>query len=173
MKGFPPFEAENGTPAPSGKNWLALLQFALQTPDLGGVQVVRFDTTILEVRTVQAPPAYTCTSASKLHTPSGRETAFASTVGCPCGVSHGSKEYCPGCGNLVPWHDFPGRGLRSAILVSEAPARVGDNLKGPAEKRDTYLLLHIPRATADAFDEQATRRIVLPGEVPGNGGPLR
>lgn len=169
MRGFPPFEAENGTQAPSGKNWLALLQFALQTPDLGGVQVVRFDGTILEVRTVQAPPAYTCTSASKLHAPSG-----------VCGGGHPLApsdeqplERCSVCGMMVPWHDFPGRGLRSAILVSEAPARVGDNLKGPIEERDTYLLLHIPRATADAFDEQASRRIVLPGEVPGNGEPLR
>jgi len=172
MKGFPPFEAENGTQAPSGKNWLGLLQFALQTPDLGGVQVVRFDGTILEVRTVQAPPAYTCTSASKLHTPSGQETLSGAVVEC-CKLPHGSRERCATCGNLISYHDFPGRGPRSTILVSEAPARVGDNLKGPIEERDTYLLLHIPRALADAFDEQATRRIVLPGEVPGNEEPLR
>lgn len=57
------------------------------------------------------------------------------------------------------------KGKRSALLLVEAPSGVGENLKGPAKERDSYLLIHVPRATADAFDEEASRRIILPGAM--------
>lgn len=54
-------------------------------------------------------------------------------------------------------------GERSALVLIDAPAGVGEDLQGPAEEKDFYLLIHIPREAADAFDEAATRRIILPG----------
>lgn len=54
-----------------------------------------------------------------------------------------------------------------ALLVVEAPAGVGDNLKGPPEDRDFFLLIHIPRAAGDEFDRQMSSPIVL---APPTGG---
>lgn len=164
MKGHPPFEsAEGESPPPSQTNPFDLIQFALWA---GGVQVVNFGATVREVRTVQAPPAFTCTSASKLHTPSGAFEVGDMFCGdaCPCGEVHGGpNERCSTCGQMVPYHAFPGRGLRQALLVVGAPAGVGNNLKGPPEERDFFLLIHIPRAAGDEFDRQMSSPIVIPG----------
>lgn len=160
MKGHPPFEsAEGEPPPPSQVNPFNLINFALRA---GGVQVVNFGSTVREVRTVQSPPAFTCTSESKLHTPSGHFQRPAEPQPCSCGESHGPFEYCSTCTEPVPYHLFPGRGLRQGLLVVEVPASVGDNLKGPPEDRDFFLLIHIPRQAGDEFDRQMSSLIVAP-----------
>src|SRR4029079_10618185 len=115
---------------------LDLVLYALRLGQ--GGPVVRFDSTIVELRVGMTPPAYTCTSASKLHSPSG-ETQLRG--GCMlCGDTHGGpEERCATCGNMVDYHAFPGRGLKRALLVVDAPAATGENLQGPAEERDAYL----------------------------------
>jgi hypothetical protein len=139
MKGCAPFEAPAGERALSADKPLDLVLYALRSGD-----------------------------GSKLHAPSG-ETQLRG--GCLlCGENHGGPdERCATCGEMIPYHAFPGRGLKRALLVVDAPTATGENLQGPAEERDAYMLVQIPRATLDAFDEQASRRIILPG---GNGaGP--
>jgi hypothetical protein len=166
MKGCAPFEAPAGERAPSADKPLDLVLYALRSGD--GVQVVRFDSAIVEIKVAMTQPLYTCSSLSKLHAPSG-ETQLRG--GCLlCGENHGGPdERCATCGEMIPYHAFPGRGLKRALLVVDAPAATGENLQGPTEERDAYMLVQIPRATLDAFDEAGSRRIILPG---GNGaGP--
>jgi hypothetical protein len=167
VRGCAPFEAPDGERAPSADKPLDLILYALRSGQ--GVQVVRFDSAIVELRVAQTPPTYTCTSASKLHAPEGLLHVGVQGACLVCREPHWPEECCATCGAMVPYHAFPGRGLKRALLVVDAPAATGENLQGPAEDRDGYLLVHIPRATLDAFDEEATRRIILPG---GNGaGP--
>lgn len=49
------------------------------------------------------------------------------------------------------------------LVLVETPPYVVDNLQGPATETDVYVLLHFKREAVDAFDEEKTRRIILPG----------
>ena len=62
---------------------------------------------------------------------------------------------CPECGLLLPFRE-------TASLTVEAPVAVGHDLQRPADERDAYILIHIPRAALDRFESP----IVLPGRRP-------
>ena len=49
------------------------------------------------------------------------------------------------------------------LVLVETPPYVVHNLQGPASETDFYVLLHFKREAVDAFDEEKTRRIILPG----------
>lgn len=46
------------------------------------------------------------------------------------------------------------------LLIVDAPVSVGENLAGPPEQRDAYILIHIDRQAIDAMDESPL--LVLP-----------
>lgn len=158
MKGHPPlYQGEPGGARPASADPLKLIQWALQNGY--PVQMVDFGRTVKEVRfRRKLPPSGTC-----YHQPSG-ETDLVGVLNCGCGQQHAARERCAACGEFVPFHDFPGREPRVAVLTVEAPAPVGEQLKGPAEDRDAFVLIHVPRAAVDEMDSPIERpKIVIPG----------
>lgn len=158
MKGFPPFQGEPGKPPPPSADPLRLIQFALQAGY--PIQIINFGGAVKEVQfRRKAPPSGSC-----FH----RETGEVDLVGalCDCGQPHSARERCATCGEMVPYHDFPGRELRVAELTVEAPAGVGRILEGPPAEQDYLILIHIPRVAGDAMDSPIERpRVILPPGV--------
>lgn len=95
------------------------------------------------------------------HRPSGEED-IVGVIGCECREIHSAKEKCSACGQFVPYHDFPSRRLRVAMVTVELPEAVGVNLKGPEEGRDFIIAFTVDRAIFDRLERQAASGLVLP-----------
>lgn len=53
--------------------------------------------------------------------------------------------------------------VSGAILEVRAPVGVAQNLQGPPEEQDYFILIHVPRVAGDAMDSPVERpRIILP-----------
>lgn len=99
------------------------------------------------------------------HRPGGPQLLadmIPAATGCECRETHDSAERCSVCGQLVPYHDFPSRRLRVAMVTVELPEAVGVNLKGPEEGRDFIIAFTVDRAIFDRLERQAASGLVLP-----------
>lgn len=155
MKGCPPFQGEPGGPPPPSADPLRLIQFALQAGV--PIQIINFGGAVEGVRFRRKHPP----SGSCCHVETGEFDALGAL--CDCRESHSARERCSRCGEMVPYHEFPGREPLVAELTVAAPAAVGRILQGPPEQQDYLILIHVPRVAGDAMDSPVERpRIILP-----------
>jgi len=142
--------------APTAVNFFDLINFCLeQHPEWLGIYSL--NDRIRNVRTPRKPaPSGAC-----FHKPSG-EFDLVGTIECACGETHARSERCYGCGELIPYHGFPGREPRITLLTVEMPENVGENLRGPEEERAFLVAFSIDSAAYDEFVRRSASPIILP-----------
>lgn len=146
MKDKPAFwQGDAATPPPPSADPLRLIQFALSSGR--PIQVVNFAGAVKSIEYSRKVPA----SGTCFHRPSGEWNPM-SVVDCQCGATHPLTEICTACGEAVPYHNFPGREPRVAVITVQAPVTVGENLQRPPGEQDGFVLIHIPREAIDAMD---------------------
>lgn len=160
---------------PTNLNLFELLNYCVSHQP-GALGVFALNSRVKEIRMPRQPAA----SGSCFHRPSEvpLQAKLTATVNgevhvvetleriCDqCGEAHALAELCSQCGEAVPYHDFPGREPRIALITLEFPERVGKNLKGPEEDRAFLVCFHIDRAVYDQFirrSQLADSGLVLP-----------
>lgn len=143
--------------APVNVNLFELLNFCLQQhPEALGVFAL--NPRAREVRM----PRKAAPSGGCFHRPSGEQDLVGAVLSCWCDTPHGRAERCTACGEMIPFHDFPGREPRVTFLTLELPERVGQNLKGAEEDHAFLVAFSIDRAVYDEFTRRAASPIILP-----------